>query len=229
LALRLTGIDFRRNEKKLVADLGYQVICSDGVVKRYPAKPIEGVVVKRMKDFVSSNEVFMTLFAGAIKQDKSNLSEVSKKISSAKVRIQTLKDSLEIFNQNIRAVMSDTNFAKDSVVSLLNERSQLESEIANGEVGLLKLKKYYDSICDDNLQVDFHKRLTKFVRAYDGLPNCDKKQIIQSLFPKIILESEDSLKILVNPAFDEQGCDEREKIVSKKWRERRDSNPRPSA
>jgi hypothetical protein len=118
----------------------------------------------------------------------------------------------------MRAVMSDTSFAKEAVISLLNERSQLESEITQGEVGLLKLKRYYDSICDDNLQVDFHKRLTKFVRAYDGLPNCDKKQIIQSLFPKIFLESEDTLKILVNPAFDEQGCDEREKIVSKKWR-----------
>lgn len=206
----------------------YEVVFLDGTKKLIPVDLIEVPVIDRLKEYVRSNEIISDLFKSSVFSED-EISALSKKITESKALLKSRKLDLDNFNMNLTQIMSDPGFSKKALMSLLDNKSNLEIKISSENETLISLEKMYERKCDKNSDKKFKNSLNVFVKSFDLMLDCDKKRIVQSLFPRIVVEKESKLRIFLNPAFEGQDNLNSDKSSDLKWRERRDSNPRPSA
>ena len=149
--------------------------------------------------------------------------------------ISSCRDSLSKFSAKIRdLVMIDPDNFQDALKILNAEKLSLESTLSASLDELKHLNQQRSEICDKIDGDLFQKNFRIFFTAFDQLSNCDKKMLLKALVPKIVIHSDFRVELMVNPVFYDDLANGRHESglkvrVEKNWRERRDSNPRPSA
>lgn len=89
--------------------------------------------------------------------------------------------------------------------------------------------KSVTKLCDKK----FLTRFQNFFGEFERLSNCDKKVLLKSLMPKVIVHADFRIEIKVNRIFGDLSVNgvpkgSEEVRMNKKWLGRRDSNSRPT-
>ena len=216
----------------------YRYYCAKSVhkdIKRINASHLEDQTLQWLKELLRNSVQFKKILeSGKIEQNKL-IQMIDENVATVEAKIFSHRDSLAKFSLKIRElVMADIDNFQDALKILNSEKVSLEKllEASLTELKALKLKR--SEICDKVDDGLFQKKFQMFFTAFDQLENCDKKTLLKALIPKMIIHRDLRIELKMNPVFYNdliEDCHESGKNLPlvKKWRERRDSNPRPSA
>src|SRR5690606_27475452 len=146
---------------------------------------------------------------------------------------QSLKGELDQFSVEIRQlVLADSDDFQDALLILKEEKSKVEGEL-NMLMG--RLDKLHDEksksvtkMCDK----EFLTKFQNFFGEFERLSNCDKKLLLKSLMPKVIVHADFRIEIKVNRVFGNLSVDGNPRgsgqvRMDKRWLGWSESNRRP--
>ena len=199
--------------------------------RRINAKNFEREVMKRIKEYLSSSEVFQNLF-----RSNTELSSYEKtardEIDLRKKQLREKTKLLEKMSSNLRDLLTqDGEISQKVILSITSEKSKLQVEVGECRAALAKAVRALSKICDGKWEKSFREGLRNLLADFDKLPNCDKIRVLGAIIGKITLHPTGRVEIFVKAILDDCGSEPSGVNAStgNKWRERRDSNPRPSA
>ncbi len=204
-------------------------------IKRIQQKVIETEVINRLKHYMEDSTEFRNLLDTSNSlQDKISFN-YQNLILESKAKISRLESDIAKFSEKIRElVLLESIDFHDSLKILSSEQGRIKKDLEDENAKLLLLKTEHTQICDKIDDKSFQRNLKLFFKGFDQLNNCDKKELLQILIPKITVMSDLRVVIHIDPSFSDQSSKIRHgsgqvRREFKNWRERRDSNPRPSA
>ncbi len=199
--------------------------------RRINATKFEAEVMKRIKEYLTSSDVFRNLF-----KSNTELATYEKtareEVDVCKTQLREKTKLLDKMSSNLRELLTqDGEISQKVILSITSEKSKLQSEVDECRVALLKAEKVLSKICDGKWERSLREGLGSLLTNFDKLPNCDKIRVLGAIIGKIILHPNGRVEIFVKAILDDCGSEPSGVNTStgKNWRERRDSNPRPSA
>ena len=197
---------------------------------RLSANLMDEIVCKRIKTYLTESGILREVLEAALKQQRVGQPNLDAEIARANREIKALEEILESFTAGIRkAALSGLANLAEVCAALLDEKDYAAKELTVKQAALEDLRARKQRLKADLESRSLENYLQKAMEKFDTKSDLEKKRIVQSIIPEIIIKSDQEMVLMVNPAAN--GCHTRGNGVGirEEWRDGRDLNPRPPA
>lgn len=204
-----------------------------GQIPSIPKAEIDKIVCKRIREYISESATIAQVIRTAHKSRLTGLPLVEEEIRKSKHKVDRLENILSGFSETLRKAVLESPASVSAICeALVTEREKVLAElvIEKGELDKWQVRKKEIADTFENVTVvDFMK---KSLKHFDQKTDLEKRQLIKAIIPEIIVHPENKLELrIVADPNGSVSCHsgEQKVLAGTRWRERRDSNPRPPA
>jgi DNA invertase Pin-like site-specific DNA recombinase len=195
---------------------------------------IEAIAVNRLKQFFTESGTLEKVIRAALKNRLVGIPLMDEEIPRVRSRITDLERVIENFSVSIRRAVggADSDLAK-LCSTLVQEKEKAEVDLKTEREQLQKLLDRKDQVIRRFEGQTLESYLKLAMEKFDLKTDQQKKAMIQAVIPEIIVHADNSIELRLNPdpeARTRSSCHGggSGNVLSIKWRERWDLNPRPS-
>jgi DNA invertase Pin-like site-specific DNA recombinase len=215
---------------------------------------IEKVVLDRVKEYITENKLLDGAMKMALNNETTGLPSLKSKLTKLRKEETKLNKLLDGFTESIRetVLVGPQDQVKQVIETLMDEKQKITAELE-------AIKKNIEAVsCKiTEMEANFDSaNAEKFIKAVLGkfskVSTLQQKRLLQTIIPRITILNGNKVALTINPCpsglkaekrthqpipVGPQVVGHKNKMchggnplgISSKWRERRDSNPRPSA
>jgi DNA invertase Pin-like site-specific DNA recombinase len=197
-----------------------------------PKEEIEKIVIDRMKMQLTENSSFKKLLCSVSQRGDTLLKNLRDKLKETRKYKFEKEKKLGEFDEIIRKeVLSKQGEAVKVVSYFLELQKKDEAEIVALKEQEAALEKEIDLLQSSLKTTELNSILSQAMKSFDKKDDHQKRMILQGLIKNVIVLSNSKIEIIYSGSLLEGSRHSGETSVrlERKWRERRDSNPRPSA
>ena len=202
--------------------------------KSLKKQEIEEIVITRLKMYLSTNDQLKKVIDTTLKNNHLVGSGIQSEIMKLQKKTKELEVVIEGFSDSLRKVVLDRSADIVTVCRILEqEKQKAMAELTEVTTCFMELNTKKNFAEDYIKKASINEFIQKTMKAFDKMPEIEKKAYIRAVIKEVIIHEDNSVELRLNPNPwnpDEDRHGGGQKVVmGEKWRERGDSNPRPSA
>jgi hypothetical protein len=160
------------------------------------------VIIRRLKHFLTNSGTIHQLLETTLKNKNSLVPMIEGQIRQTQIQLETAKPTIDKFSETLQAASMDpTRNLMEVCKALLEEKDKAQAMVEKLSVEILELEHKKMVAKDKFENSTLPEFLEKTVKHFDKLADAEKKKIIQTIIPRIVIDPEktNQIQIFINP------------------------------
>ncbi len=195
-----------------------------------PKDEIENNIITRVHEYLDKSGLLQEIIQKTFKHRLLGLPLLEENILELKAKIKKMTQMETGFSETIRETALNNPESLSQVIEVLTEeRAKVGKELDEFRKQLKEEDEKKRIVTKEFKEKSIRNYIERVLDGFEKKTNEKKKQILQTLVPRIVVHSKSNIEMKVCFGLDYCHSGGNPVRVAKKWRERRDSNSRPSA
>ena len=159
---------------------------------------IEGIIIKRVKEYLSNSDILKKMIADTNSMANMGVPLLQEELLVLRKRVQESRQVIEGFSNFVRQAALTNPDKIDAVIrTITEERDKAQTEILLLERELVFKEERLRELKEDRKDKEMREHLEGLLKNFDSQDDLKKREIIQLIIPKAIVHKDNKLEIWV--------------------------------